>query len=96
MLIAEDRPVTAAWEVGDLVITALILRLIAGALLAGLLCAAVGSGAVWAWRRIRARAGGGLRRGLDARLPAEVPSSDSTVLRTAERRSEPQPRKEAA
>jgi hypothetical protein len=47
--------VTEVWEVGDLVITALILWLIAGALLAGLLCAAVGSGVVWAWRRLYGR-----------------------------------------
>lgn len=46
---------TEAWEVGDLVITALLLWLIAGALLAGLLCAAVGSGVVWAWRRLYGR-----------------------------------------
>jgi hypothetical protein len=43
------------WEVGDLVITALLLWLIAGALTVGLLCAAVGSGTVWAWRRLYGR-----------------------------------------
>jgi hypothetical protein len=47
--------VTEVWEVGDLVITALLLWLIAGAVLAGLLCAAVGSGAVWVGRRLYGR-----------------------------------------
>jgi hypothetical protein len=47
--------VTEVWEVGDLVITALLLWLAAGALTVGLLCAAVGSGTVWAWRRLYGR-----------------------------------------
>jgi hypothetical protein len=88
--------VTEVWEVGDLVITALLLWLAAGALLAGLLCAAVGSGVVWAWRRIRARAGGGLRRGLTVPRSAELTSRHPVDPEAAERRSEPQPRKEAA
>jgi hypothetical protein len=51
----EGHAVTEVWEVGDLVITALLLWLIAGAVPAGLLCAAVGSGTVWAWRRLYGR-----------------------------------------
>jgi hypothetical protein len=41
--------VTEAWEVGDLVITSLLLALTAGVVLAGLLGAAVGNAGVWAW-----------------------------------------------
>jgi hypothetical protein len=88
--------VTEVWETGDLVITALLLWLIAGALLAGLLCAAVGSGVVWAWRRIRARAGGGPRRGPGARLPAELATRAPVVPEATERPSGPPMRKEAA
>jgi predicted lipid-binding transport protein (Tim44 family) len=88
--------VTEVWETGDLVITALLLWLIAGALLVGLLCAAVGSGTVWAWRRIRAQAGGRPRRGLAGPRSAELPSSASLPAAEEERPSEPPMRKEAA
>jgi hypothetical protein len=88
--------ITLAWEVGDLVITGLLLALTAGVMLAGMLGAAVGNAGVWAWRRIRARAGGGPRRGLTAPRSAELSSRRPVDPETAERRSEPPTRKEAA
>jgi hypothetical protein len=47
--------VTSVWEVGDLVITGLLLAVTAGVVAAGLLGAAVGNAGVWAWRRLYGR-----------------------------------------
>lgn len=87
---------TEAWEVGDLVITALLLAVTAGVVAAGLLGAAVGNAGVWAWRRISARAGGGPRRGLTGSRGAELPSRAPVVSEVPEKPSGPPMRREAA
>jgi hypothetical protein len=87
--------VTSAWEVGDLVITGLLLALTAGVVLAGLLGAAAGNAGVWAWRQISARTGRGPRRALAGSRSVELPSRVPVVPEVTERPSGPPMRKEA-
>lgn len=85
-----------AWEAGQAVIVALLLWIVAAGILTGMLLAGLALTAVRAWKWIRARTTTGPRSPLDGRLTPELRSSDSTVPETAERRSEPQPRMDAA